>query len=80
MLSLPVRVRSHFNFFAEADVLFLIIGNALYIAVLIAELIAVLIAVFVALALLSEILDEKMRVVVCEIMKNHWSELWLPEL
>ena len=68
MLSLPVRVRSHFNFFAEADILFLIIGNALYIATL------------VALALLSEILDEKMRVVVCEIMKNHWSELWLPEL
>ena len=68
MLLLPVRVRSHLNFFAEADILFLIIGNALNIAVL------------VALALLSEILDEKMRVVVCEIMKNHWSELWLPEL
>ena len=69
MLSLPVRVRSHFNFFAEADVLFLIIGNALYIATLVAlaELITVLALIA---ALLSEILDEKMRVVVCDYEKS----------
>ena len=76
MLPLLVRVRSNFNFFAEADILFLIIGNALYIAALALSLLSEILA----LSLLSEILDEKMRVVVCEIMKNHWSELWLPEL
>ena len=55
-LPLAVRERSHFNFLAEADILFLIIGNALYIAVLTAVLLTFTIA-------LSEILDEKMQVV-----------------
>ena len=68
MLPLPVRVRSHFNFLAEADILFLIIGNALYIAVRIATLLVltVLLAVLLTLPIaLSEISDEKMRVIVC---------------
>ena len=65
MLSFFVRVRSHFNFFAEGDVFLFIIGNAFYNTIS-----------------LSEIIDEKMTIIVCEIMKNHWSELcnWLLEL
>ena len=59
ILTLLVRVRPHFSFFAEAVVIFLIILNAIDLTLA-----------------LSEILNEKTRVVISEIMKNHWSELW----
>jgi len=61
--SLLVFIRTYFNFFAEANVILLIIRNASDLAFA-----------------LAEILDEQMRVIVGQIMKNHRSELWLLEL